>query len=74
MRKFSVIAENGYADLVPDDNGDVVPASVAQALYDALVLFMEEADFKFRVQGSYGNMKHAKAAGDKAPSLADGEE
>lgn len=57
-----------------DDNDYFVPASVAQALYDALVLFMEEADLKFRVQGSYGHMKHAKAAGDKALSLADGEE
>lgn len=37
MKKYSIIVENGYADIVLDDGGDVVPASVAQALYDALV-------------------------------------
>lgn len=64
MKRYDIITDRIEPEVIKRDNGDWVPASVAQALYDALESLAPEVSIDL-----------LRAAGaDKALSLADGEE
>jgi hypothetical protein len=71
MKRYDLMCDGHYANnAVEDDDGEWVPAEVAQALYDALGKFVTLS----RLDGDNQRWPLVLASAEKALSLADGDE